>query len=252
MIRNEDIIAKYVHGSQDSTDIDICYVLNRIPEFKEAQEFCAEGDESDNRNVMHISDGVVDYVFKGSVDEVNNAILSTYELHEQDYPLLIEKKLERDVPVKILRSVRIILSHLSRCQYRSEIKSALKGDWTEKLTMLKNLNMHDIDWDLIDMNSKMDKLSTRKTIAFQIGQTMALIFGHELYTKIDIADLFPMLGKSLYREDSRESLFGLEMMFRFFVGMIENIRYGETSNNEIVCFPQFSGDVYLIAGEKKI
>lgn len=75
---------------------------------------------------------------------------------------------------------------------------------------------------------------------------------YELYTKHDIADLFPMLEKSLYRENSRESLFGLEMMFHFFVGILENIRYGETSNNEIVCFPQLSGDVYRIAGEKKI
>lgn len=252
MITDNDIIAKYIHGSQDSNDIDIIYVLDRIPEFREAQELCAAGNEEDNRNVMHISNGVVDYVFKGSIDEVNNAIYSTYDLHEQEYPLLIEHRVERDIPIKILRSVRIILSHLSRCQYRQEIKSALKGNWSQKMAVLNTLNLHEIDWSLIEENSKMDALSTRKTIAFQIGQTMALIFGHEFYTKNDIAKHYPLLRRALYREDSAYALYGLNFMLKCFSGILRNIRVGEDNTGEVLCFPELSESLYRIKGEEKI
>ena len=251
MIVDTDIVAKYIHGSEDSTDIDVCYVLNRIPSFGEAQDFCAHGNEDDNRNVIHIQNGVVDYTFKGSVDEVNNSIIATYNLHEQKYPLLITSELDRDIPIKILRSLRIILSHISRSQYRKIIKAALRSEWKDKIVLLNEINFDDIDWSMVKEHSKMSIPSVYKTIAFQIGQTLGLIEGKEYYTKNDIAKEFPLLKDSLYRIESEQTLEQLRFMFKQYVDTITSFNYVTGPDNSI-CFPEYGKYFYQIIGERRI
>lgn len=124
-----EIIAKYIHGSEDSLDTDVYYVVKELPSFSECRAFCSANKE-ENRNLIVIKNGVVTNCFIGTNDEINNALIDTYQLHEQEYPLLITKRVSRDIPLKAIRVSRGILSLLSRTQYRSEIKEALKSNFT--------------------------------------------------------------------------------------------------------------------------
>lgn len=125
------IIGSYVHGSADSVDKDIVYVLDKIPEYGKCKGFCAtlEG----NPNLIVIKDGVVEWCYKGSTDEVNNALYHTISLHLENKDNPIKKTVERDVCLKVIRATRGIISHLSRSQYREEIKSSLRGSLEERL-----------------------------------------------------------------------------------------------------------------------
>ena len=67
------------------------------------------------------------------IDEVNNSLYYTYNLHKQDFPLIIKGPVERDIFRKDIRAVRGILSTLSRTQYRSDIKQSLKSGWNKRM-----------------------------------------------------------------------------------------------------------------------
>jgi hypothetical protein len=119
------IIAKYIHGSEDSIDVDVYYVIDKISTFNEAKKFC-DSDTEENVNIIEIDNGKVVNCYKGSCDEIQNSLLRTYPLHKQTYDLLIKEPVERDLFVKTVRVVRCFLSHLSRTQYRKEVKLALQ------------------------------------------------------------------------------------------------------------------------------
>ena len=149
-----EILARYIHGSEDSTDVDVVYVVDELPDKAECKRFCSE-DSNENRNLITIKDGAVIEVYKGTVDEVNNALLSTYGLHEQSYPLLVKKHVERIPPLKYVRGVRIILSHLSRSQYRERVKKALRSNWRDRLNELLDIDITTIDFSTL--NKHMDR-----------------------------------------------------------------------------------------------
>ncbi|MDA1674980.1 hypothetical protein [Bacillus cereus group sp. TH152-1LC] len=188
-------IVKYRHGSEDSLDIDVVYVFEKMPTFQECQEFCS--DKQENRNIMVIENGTVVDCFKGSIDELNNGLYDTYDLHEQECELRIKRKVERDVLMKVIRAVRCILSHCSRTSYRKVVKKALKSSsWTERVQVLQSIDIHSID----DYGKSGSKEDIFKVFAFQIGQAWGLLEGMELYTKSSISTQFPLLKQYLYRE----------------------------------------------------
>lgn len=181
-----NIIGNYIYGSEDSTDIDIAYIVDELPSLQECKKFCSE-DKNENRNLITINNGVITNCYKGTVDELNNAILDTYKLHEQNTELLINRKIERDIPLKLIRSIRAMLSHLSRSQYRKEIKLALRSNWTTRLETLDNIKLNTIDFD--NINNNMSREDILKLFAFQIGQCRPLILSNtEYYTKREIMD----------------------------------------------------------------
>lgn len=193
------ITAKYIHGSEDSTDIDVHYVFDIMPSFQECKIFC-DSDKSENRNIITIENGVVTNCYKGTIDEINNALIETYPLHKQSYPLLVEHKVERDKVLKYIRSVRIILSYLSRTIYRPQVKSALKGTWADRLNALDLIDFTKIDFDNLDKHN--NKFDVCKVIAFQIGQCWGLLNNEEYYTKHSIASHYPILKQFLYRKEA--------------------------------------------------
>ena len=91
-------------GSQDSIDEDVLYVFETMPSFSECQSFCGEGD--DNRNIVVVVDGVITNSFKGIPDETNNALLATYDLHEQECENPVTQKVERNILLKTVRSTK--------------------------------------------------------------------------------------------------------------------------------------------------
>lgn len=190
------IIAKYIHGSHDSNDIDIFYVVDKIDSFQEAKIFC-DSSHNENRNIIVIENGIVVDCYKGTCDEIQNSLLTTYHLHKQEYSLLIKDKVDRDVELKAIRVVRCILSHCSRTHYRPFIKNALSSnDFNFRLLTLKT-----IDFNTIDNYIKNTNVEVFKVFAFQLAQILGLHRDIEIYTKSDAVKLFPSLEKYLYREE---------------------------------------------------
>ena len=188
---------KYIHGSEDSIDVDVLCVFEKMPSsIQKCKLYCSE-DPTENRNIIVIKDGVVTECFKGTPDEVNNALYRTYSLHKQDYPLLVTREVERDLTIKIIRAMRIILSHISRSEFRAEVKYGLSHGFNERIEALTLVNFAFIDYR--NLNHNMTKYDILKTIAFQMGQTLALIHGVELYTKKEVAEYYPTLKPFLYR-----------------------------------------------------
>lgn len=170
-----------------------------------------------NINLGVLGDEKLEQVFKGTLDEVNNSIIDTYSLHAQSYPLKITKRIPRDIDQKILRAVRIILSTLSRSQHRALVKSGLLKNLPGRLD---TLNIIDLSYSLVDTKYPVEDIY--KTLAFQMGQTLALIEGRELYTKEDVGEFFPELDLFLRRSEKID-LGALEGIKKLFISKIKRI-----------------------------
>lgn len=195
-----NILAKYIHGSKDSLDVDTCFIVDQLPPDTVCKRFCelhTVGDE--NPNIAEIKNGVLSAVYKGTIDEFNNSLRATYALHEQTHPMLLKMDLERDIFLKVIRVIRCILSYFSRTPLRVEIKKALRSQsLEEKLSVLKLIDLT----QPVDFSSKANTPEDAyKVIAFQLGQVLALMWdGTELYTKSDVRNTFPSLTRYINRE----------------------------------------------------
>jgi hypothetical protein len=118
--------------------------------------------------------------YKGTCDEVNNSLLDTYDYHDQVHPQPIIFRLERDVDLKVLRSVRILLAFLSRTKHRVAVKKALYSNVHDMINVLRSIDYTTIS-DLGKRNVNI--LDYWKIVAFQLAQTLSLMEGIELYTK---------------------------------------------------------------------
>ena len=88
-----------------------------------------------------------------------------------------------------------------------------------------------------------------KTLAFQIGQALALHQGIELYTKRAIAEYYPELKDYLYREDaSSENMINFIRRFANEVAMIP----AKVIDNDFVEFYEKEKAVYNINKEERI
>lgn len=188
---------RYIHGSADSIDLDTVYVFEEMPPFLQCQHFC-QSNTSENKNIIVIGDGIVADCFKGLPDEVNNALYTTYPLHIQEYPLLVNRMVSREIFLKDITVTRKLLSSLTRTNLRPAIKEALRGNWQCRLSALRSLALSEVRFTQSDDSFP---LELRKMFAFQLGQAIGLHQGKELYTKADISAAFPNLHPYLYRED---------------------------------------------------
>ena len=185
-----------IYGSQLSQDLDVMYDVLTPLTNAEAKEYLSKGcqitfplfGKEPDENICTISDGLVSWCYKGSKDEVNNMLYHTYDLHPQNYLRMVRKPVDRNVPLKAFRCVRIVLSMLSRTVHREEVKAALKSkDALERIDTLSGMSIH-----IIEKlgNKNFDIKYFRRKAAFQLGQTVALLEGKEIYTKIDMCRYF--------------------------------------------------------------
>jgi hypothetical protein len=195
-------------GSENSLDADVVFFVKEMPE-KIVEKLALSKEFSKtitsffpekviNANLAVLKNGHLTEVYKGTTDELNNALLYTYQFHEQKQENQITKLLVRDVDLKFLRSSRMILSFVSKTEYRVLVKKALKGNLNEKIQALETINLSAIASFEKEKNSP----DSIKSIAFQLGQTIALQEGKEFYTKNQIAASFPDLRKYLSREEN--------------------------------------------------
>src|SRR5574343_19503 len=206
---SDDLLTQYeveqytIFGSDDSSDVDVMFYLPELPDLQICRQIATQAesliisDKEIDVNLCSVKDGLVIDCMKGTIDEVNNMILFTHDLHEQKYATPIIHLHKRNLALKAARALRGILTFISRTQYRDIVKPALRGTAQDKINALKNIDLESI----VDMGK--DKLVIQdfyKLFAFQIGQTIPLIeHDLQLYTKKDIAKLYPMLEPYLYR-----------------------------------------------------
>lgn len=207
----------FTHGSEDSLDHDVYAIFEEIPTFKEAKEYCNSLSPEMNANILVIKDGVVSWCFKGTVDECNNSLFRTYELHEQEHELPIMELITRDYEDKIVRTVRGLLSYFSRTELRLDIKKALRTtSFEEKMTTLRQCILsRDIDF------KKTSHIELFKFYAFQIGQTRALVEDDiELFSKSQVAAHYPSVKDHLYRKTDSDEL-SIQAFFIDFLDFLE-------------------------------
>jgi len=200
-----------IFGSKSSEDYDVMIFVDKIPSIEESKQLCEKYNKKlyftfldtgmtikkINCNLAVIKDGIIIEVFKGTSDECNNSLLLTYDFHKQFHEQQIKRLVERDINIKIMRSARFMLMNLSHTQHRFDIKKSLRSNFIEKIKVLEKIDLSKIN-DL-GQNSGLGWVDYLKSMTFQIGQSLALIDGIEIYTKEEIADKYPDLSEMLYR-----------------------------------------------------
>lgn len=192
----------YLFGSQDSRDID---VLIEHP--------LATGTKSDVQlirtlknefpeielwdiNIVKIENRIVikSIPAKGSVDSVHNSLFYTYDLHDQKYEQPLFNPVERNIPLAVVRSMRNILTRfkdtLQNDYYRQNISKILKHEpWYKRIDLLSNLPFGQPFYE-----DFYEEYKFYKSIMFNTAQTMMLLEGKEIFTKMQIKERFPQLA----------------------------------------------------------
>ena len=187
-----------IHGSENSLDIDAYLLVEKELSNQDAKKICEQYSQI-NANLLLIENGQVKWCYKGTRDECNNSILATYHLHKQVHPCPIEQEMPRAYGLKLARTLRGLLSYVSRTEHRTDVKKALTSSSLDfKLEVLNKINLTQIE----DFE-KSSKVETYKFFAFQIGQTLALLKDNrQLFTKNTVAQEYPDLKDYLDRKES--------------------------------------------------
>jgi hypothetical protein len=220
-----DDLPAVIHGSQDSLDKDIIYYVlrpketpyterqialldlfnNASPDFQRNQRilynFCNANTDEENRNVILIDElyGFVTDCYKGTPDAINNQILFTFHLHEQQMSQCpIKSFAERNIVLKVVRSIRHLLGSIGQvCHHEKDNASPLKTVVRPMLKQcLKSLNflervkvLSQIDFVMIFAPMNVEQMndfiyvSLLKAVAFQLVQTIAQFSYIEIYSK---------------------------------------------------------------------
>lgn len=175
---------------------------------------------------------MVTWVYKGTVDECNNSILATYHLHKQDFECPVEKPLPRSYSLKMMRTIRGLLSYFSRTDYREEVKIALRSSsMDKKIKVLEKIKISSVS----DFG-KNSIIEVYKFLAFQLGQTYALLKDNvELFTKNEVGTYYPELKVYLDRIESDSDK--IEIFWNEFIQFLKE-SYKNVEKHELIytCF----------------
>ena len=200
-------------GSKSSIDYDAMVFIESIPDSVEVcKDMCEKYDKEIfeilkshnyplkkvNSNLAVVENGILIDIHKGMICECNNSIYLTYKNFQQIHPNQISKLVSRDVDLKILRCYRILLSFLSRTSYREDVKKSLRGNLSQKINVLININYENIDFG--NRNGK--PIDIWKSLAFQVGQTLLLTKDIEVYSKEEICTYIPSLSGFIMRDSN--------------------------------------------------
>jgi hypothetical protein len=199
-------------GSKSSIDYDVMIFIKSIPSsIEECKELCEYYNKEINyiilnnnlptkkvnSNLAVLDNGIIKNIHKGMVCECNNSLYHTYDNFYQLYTNSIERLMTRDIDLKILRCFRIILTFLSRTLYREKDKKSLRDNLLEKINVLRTIDFNNLDFG----NRNGEPIDIWKSISFQIGQTLLLTKGIELYSKEEICSYIPELNGFIMRDE---------------------------------------------------
>jgi len=200
-----------IFGSKTSLDFDIMVFVSCLNSTEEnhvlvkqlniyyGEKYFPNKKINCNLAVLH-NYQIID-VFKGTIDECNNSLYTTYNLHKQYHINQIEHKYDRFnnywYHLKLKRVFRFILSFYSRVpELRSIIKPSLKGDFSIRLNALKLIDFK----KETEFKKKENTEDIYKTFAFQLAQMIGLNMFIEIYTKEDAIKHFPKLEPFIMRK----------------------------------------------------
>jgi hypothetical protein len=190
---------RVVHGSLDSVDLDVIYLLpcsvGRLPLGSELAEFQKQHPDEDVNFAVFDPEThhVVDCV-RGVPSECCNMLLKTTECS-------FLERMERSTGEKLLDCLQKSVILIRRCPcVREEAISCLRANSAQ--TMVRLIQKMDVK----ELSLSADQ---GKQLAFMWGQVAGLMLkGAELYDKTSLVEHFPFLRPVLYRK----SLSGLEQI----------------------------------------
>ena len=220
----DNIIRSFnIHGSSDSNDIDIFYLFDSFPSDLECSNF-ANGSKEEDRNLLVVKNDIIQKSFKGRPDECNNALFSTYHLHQQKFPCFVKRKITRLIPTKVISAIRKIIGLCTSSIYREDIRKSLKNDSTinQRISILDMINFEKLEL----------KMKNYKTIAFQFCITISLIKGIEIYTKKEAIEQFPDLEIFIYKDEENiiKNLNLLNKYKEILLELIKDVEFKQTND----------------------
>lgn len=201
--------ARFVHGSPDSRDLDVVYVVapeSQFPNQTTLVSFC-KGHEED-RNVIQLArengttgDWFVSRSFRGAPDEVNNAVLETHRNVPGDAPSKFDvtNKCCRSVLLRYIvatKAIIIKMRHLESC--RKECVNALQ-------TWHFSTNVSTVHAACRNSFEYLDQESA-KYVTFHLAQSYALAIGVELFTKRNLVAFLNEIEPILYYQGASDAI----------------------------------------------
>lgn len=188
-----DVMVDHPEASSNESDSMIAHALR--------QQFPQTG--SWNINIIRIHDGiVVDSIpNKGQADSVNNSLYHTFQHHQQPFAFPIDRLVARNLPLAVVKCVNASIlwfkdNHRHQ-EYKERLRPALmSGNWADSVDLLPTLNFENPFTDDIIANRNIIK-----SLAFNIGQTVDLFDGVELYTKGELGNYYSEMMPLLMRQD---------------------------------------------------
>lgn len=195
------IIAIFRHGSHDSKDVDLMYAFSsQVSNYNDYLTFTTGAASKEDRNIVVIDSkmGVVSTGFRASNDELNNGIMCTFHLHLQTCENPVKKKIKRLVLLKSITTILSVLLKVRKLTCRDAILSVIH---TKHLNELKSV------FASLNFEQLIEEMSVEeiKFVAFRIGMCLALVMGHELFTKQTVSQYLPQLEAMIYRRTSKET-----------------------------------------------
>ncbi|KNC52024.1 uncharacterized protein AMSG_08277 [Thecamonas trahens ATCC 50062] len=199
--------SRWRHGSPDSTDVDVVYVVPAgvaLPSSSELIEFVRRGKEAgEDRNVVQLdASGQVAFTLKGEADEVNNALVATVGLHASNAG--------RTCPIAGVRRRRVLQKALNVSSALAGIVAHATSDEELRGACKKVLRNRDGRARFAGLARVLGgaraehvcatiDVDARKAVAMQLGLAVLLSRGIEVYTKGEVAAALPGLAPLLGR-----------------------------------------------------
>lgn len=213
-----------IFGSKSSEDLDVCFFVDNLDHIRGnhdvvkmyTEQIDFNTSKPVNGNLAIIENGIVVENFKGSADELNNALFTTYHLHDQKFKNHIKRLVSRNVESRIVRCTRSLVASFTRTDLRKQSKAALRATVVMQLDFLAQIQLK----NYTDFGKHGSVIEIYKSMAFQLGMTIALLSDVEVYTKEGIIKIFPELENYLMRKEENSE--ALQKHLKLFIMMVRN------------------------------
>lgn len=195
------------YGSHDSTDKDVVFYLDKLPIFIEDRKRLTALIKKElkvdwNPILAKVENGiVVDCTYpKASPESLNNSIFDTYNYHKQDFLCPVTRLVERNVILAIYKTIRLLLTYLTRTEHRTLIRPTVHWSFDLKLKIRK---LQTIDFSMLEKFNQpnMKEVDIWKTWCFYVVQNKALLSGQQIYTKLNAIEYEPNSYNFIYRKE---------------------------------------------------
>ena len=194
----------YFFGSPNSVDIDVM-IDHPHPSKTSLEEIEAAHPATKKWNIslIRIENGLVVETMpkKGTPDAVHNSLYHTYGHHrdKQVYKLPLIAPVQRHLLLAIEGCIKNLLTIVEASNlkgfYKANFRSAMRaGIWMDRLELLPK-----IPYDQPYFDDPDRCLGVYKSLAFDVGQTLSLINGREIYTKDELVTAHPVLNDVIFR-----------------------------------------------------